>query len=53
MNNKDYFSKIKTGGSNSSKGFAYQDLCAAFYLLRHFNVSGFNSIGIETDDDFS
>lgn len=53
MSNKDYFSKIKTGGSNSSKGFAYQDLCAAFYLLRYFNVSGFNSIGIETDDDFS
>lgn len=53
MSNKDYFGKIKTGGSNSSKGFAYQDLCAAFYLLKYFNVSGFNSIGIETDDDFS
>lgn len=53
MSNKDYFGKIKTGGSNSSKGFAYQDLCAAFYLVKHLNVSGFNSIGIETDDDFS
>jgi tetratricopeptide (TPR) repeat protein len=53
MSSKDYFGKIKTGGSNSSKGFAYQDLCAAFYLLKHLNVSGFNSIGIETDDDFS
>ncbi|WP_017632498.1 hypothetical protein [Vibrio sp. 624788] len=53
MSNKDYFGKIKTGGSNSSKGFAYQDLCAAFYLLKHLSVSGFKSIGIETDDDFS
>lgn len=53
MSSKDYFGKTKTGGSNSSKGFAYQDLCAAFYLLKYLNVSGFNSIGIETDDDFS
>ncbi|RCX07719.1 tetratricopeptide repeat protein [Marinomonas foliarum] len=53
MSNKGYFGKIKTGGSNSSIGFAYQDLCAAFYFLKHLNVSEFNSIGIETDDDFS
>jgi len=53
MSSKDYFGKINTGGSNSSKGFAYQDLCAAFYLLKNLNVNGFNSIGIETDDDFS
>lgn len=53
MSGKDYFGKIKTGGSNSSKGFAYQDLCAAFYLLKNLDASGFNSIGIETDDDFS
>lgn len=53
MSNKDYFGKIKTGGSNASRGFAYQDHCAAFYLLKHLKMSGFNSIGIETDDDFS
>ncbi len=53
MGSKNYFGKIKTGGSNASRGFAYQDLCAAFYFLKHLNMSGFNSIGIETDDDFS
>jgi tetratricopeptide (TPR) repeat protein len=53
MDNKNYFGKTKTGGSNSSKGFAYQDLCAVFYLLKYLDVIGFNSIGIETDDDFS
>jgi len=53
MSDKGYFGKKKTGGSNASKGFCYQDLCAAFYLLKNLEVDGFSSIGVETDDDFS
>jgi len=53
MHKDSYFGKIKTGGANSSLGLSFQDSCAIYYLLKNLDNSGFLSVGIETDDDFT
>lgn len=52
MTQFDYFGKSKTGGSNASYGFSYQDHCAMLFLLKHYDDPAFEGLGIETDDDF-
>ena len=52
MTQLDYFGKSKTGGSNASYGFSYQDHCAMLFLLKYYDDPAFEGLGIETDDDF-
>lgn len=51
--NKDYFSRLKTGGSNLSSGIAYQDNISLFYLFENINNPQFKAITFETNDDFT
>ena len=53
MNRESYFSKIKTGGANSSSGLSFQDSCVIYYLIKSLDENRFLSVGIETDDDFT
>lgn len=48
-----YFDKKHTGGSNASIGFSYQDLCSLIYLFKNAADPEFNSLTIETINDFS
>ena len=52
VNKANFFSKSKTGGSNASYGYDYQDHCVMLFLLQHCGNPTFEAVGIETDDDF-
>lgn len=53
MSRDGYFSKKKTGGSNNSLGFSYQDACALYHLIKVLDDPCFSTLGVETDDDFT
>jgi len=49
----NYFDKERTSGMFTSRGFSYQDHCAAIALLDHSLKDGFRSITTETLDDIT
>jgi tetratricopeptide (TPR) repeat protein len=48
----DYFSRKNTAGAFSSDGYRYQDHCALLKAVQSLQDNEFESIGIETEDDF-
>jgi tetratricopeptide (TPR) repeat protein len=48
----NYFSRKNTAGAFSSDGYRYQDHCALLKAVQSLQDNEFESIGIETEDDF-
>ncbi|MCU6709727.1 hypothetical protein M6D81_13575 [Paenibacillus sp. J5C_2022] len=49
----DYYSRLKSGGSNLAGGIAYQDMVGLLYLFIHIKISEFKEITFESHDDFT